>query len=75
GIRYGKRRIYNGKSWEGTLSWILVKVLVLVPFLTITGAAVVVVVAGLIELFSPVDDNLIIPVSVCILLTIFPVLI
>ena len=75
GIRYGKRRIYNGKSWEGTISGILVTVLVLVPFLTVIGAIVIAVIAGIIELFTPVDDNLIIPVSVCILLTIFPVLI
>ncbi|MCX6689570.1 MAG: hypothetical protein NTZ39_07780 [Methanoregula sp.] len=75
GIRYGKRRIYNGKSWEGTLSGILVTVLVLVPFLTVIGAIVVAVIAGLIELFSPVDDNLVIPVSVCIILSALPVLI
>jgi len=75
GIRYGKRRIYNGKSWEGTLSGILVTVLVLLPFLTPLGAVVVAVVSGFIELLSPVDDNLVIPVGVCILLGVFPALI
>ena len=75
GIRYGRRRIKNGKSWEGTLSGILVTVLVLLPFLTPLGAMVVAVVSGLVELLSPVDDNLVIPVGVCTLLSVFPALI
>ena len=75
GIRYGKRRVYNGKSWEGTIAGIVVTILVLLPFLTVPGAVVVSVIAGLIELFSPIDDNLVVPVSVCILLFAFPVLI
>ncbi len=75
GIKYGKRRIYNGKSWEGTIAGILVTVLVLLPFLTVPGAVVVSVIAGIIELFSPIDDNLVVPVSVCILLSVLPVLI
>ena len=75
GIRYGKKRIYNGKSWEGTTAGILVTILVLLPFLSVPGAVVVSVIAGLIELFSPVDDNLVVPVCVCILLFAFPVLI
>jgi len=75
GIQYGKRRIYNGKSWEGTIAGITVTILFLVPFLTVPGAVVVSVIAGIIELFSPVDDNLLVPVSICILLTAFPALI
>jgi phytol kinase len=75
GIRYGKRRIYNGKSWEGTIAGILVTVFFLVPFLTVPGAVVVSVIAGIIELFSPIDDNLLVPVSICILLSAFPALI
>jgi dolichol kinase len=75
GITYGKRRIYNGKSWEGTTAGILVTILVLLPFLTVPGALVIAVIAGLIELFSPIDDNLVVPVSVCIILFLFPVLI
>src|SRR5512137_867581 len=34
GIRFGRHRIYNGKSWEGTLSGIAVTILSLLPFLT-----------------------------------------
>lgn len=75
GIRFGRHRIYNGKSWEGTLSGIAVTVLALVPFLSLPGALAASVVAGIIELFSPVDDNLVIPVGVCLLLTLVPALI
>jgi len=75
GVRCGRHRIYNGKSWEGTLSGIAVTVLALVPFLTLPGVLAAAVIAGIIELFSPVDDNLVIPVGVCILLTLVPPLV
>ena len=57
-----------------SLSGIAVTVLALLPFLSLPGALVASVVAGIIELFSPVDDNLVIPVGVCLLLTLGPVL-
>ena len=69
GVRFGRHRIYNGKSWEGTLSGIAVTFLALVPFLALPGVLAAAVIARIIELFSPVDDNLVIPVGVCILLT------
>jgi phytol kinase len=75
GVRFGRHRIYNGKSWEGTLSGIAVTVLALVPFLSLPGACIAAVVTGIIELFSPVDDNLVIPVGVCLLLTLVPSLV
>jgi dolichol kinase len=75
GTRFGRHRIYNGKSWEGTLSGIAVTVLFLIPFLSLPGALAVSVIAGIIELISPVDDNLVIPVGVCILLTLVPALV
>lgn len=75
GLRFGRHRIYNGKSWEGTLSGISVTSLCLLPFLTLTGALAVAVIAGIIELFSPVDDNLVIPVGVCTLLMLVPALV
>ena len=75
GTQFGRHRIYNGKSWEGTLSGIAVTVPVLIPFLTVPGAVVTAIMAGIIELFSPVDDNLVIPVGVCLLLTQVPALI
>ena len=48
--------------------------LALLSFLSLSGALAASVVAGIIELFSPVDDNLVIPVGVCLLLTLGPVL-
>lgn len=75
GLRFGRHRIRNGKSWEGTFAGIAVTILALMPFVTIPGALAVSLVAGVIELFSPVDDNLVIPVGVCILLTLVPALV
>lgn len=75
GIRFGRHRIHNGKSWEGTLSGIAVTVIFLLPLLSLPGALSAAVVAGLIELFSPVDDNLALPVGVCIFLTLVPSLV
>jgi phytol kinase len=75
GIRFGSTRIYNGKSLEGTVTGISVTFLVLLLFISIQGAFIVAVIAGIIEMFSPVDDNLVIPISICILLTVFPALI
>lgn len=75
GTRFGRHRIYNGKSWEGTLPGIAVTVLALLPFLSLPGALAVSVIAGIIELISPVDDNLLIPMGVCILLTLVPALV
>jgi len=72
GVRFGRTRIYNGKSWEGTLAGIIVTVLVLLPFLKLPGAVVIAIVAGLIELLSPVDDNLVIPIAVCVVLALVP---
>ncbi|HEX3001342.1 MAG TPA: hypothetical protein VHN82_03075 [Methanoregula sp.] len=72
GLRFGKHRIYNGKSWEGTLSGIAVTAIILLPFLTPAGAAAVAILAGIIELITPVDDNLVIPVAVSVLLAIMP---
>jgi dolichol kinase len=75
GIRFGRTRISNGKSVEGTVAGIIVTFLVLLLFISIPGALIVAVIAGIIEMFSPVDDNLVIPVSICLLLTAIPALI
>jgi phytol kinase len=75
GIRFGRTRIYNGKSLEGTVTGIFVTFLVLLLFISIQGALIVAVIAGIIEMFSPVDDNLVIPIGICFLLTVFPALI
>jgi phytol kinase len=68
GLRFGRIRIYNKKSVEGSLVGSLVAfgaILFLLPFSTALPVAVT---AGLVELFSPIDDNLLIPVSVCLIL-------
>jgi dolichol kinase len=72
GIRFGRHRICNGKSWEGTLSGITVTIIALLPFLSLPGAVAASVIAGIIEILSPVDDNLLIPVGVCLFLTFVP---
>jgi dolichol kinase len=75
GVRYGKNRIFNGKSLEGTAAAIIITAVFLLPFLTVPGVMIVAILAGLIELLSPIDDNLVIPVVVALLLTILPNLI
>jgi len=75
GVRFGRTRIFNGKSLEGTTAGILVTSLALLPLLTVPGAVVVAIIAGLIELVSPIDDNLVIAPCICILLELLPVLI
>lgn len=68
GLRWGRHRITNGKSVEGWVGGILantVALLVLLPPLTALSASLV---AGLVEMVSPVDDNLTIPVFVCLFL-------
>lgn len=75
GTRFGRHRISNGKSWEGTISGIIVTILALLPFITLHGTLLVAIIAGIIELISPVDDNLVIPAGVCIFLTLVPALV
>jgi phytol kinase len=72
GRRFGKTRIWNGKTLEGTVVAMAVTFVCLLPFLTPPGAGVSTLVAGVVELVSPIDDNLTIPVSVCIVLTLIP---
>jgi phytol kinase len=72
GRRFGKTRIWNGKTLEGTVVAMAGTFVCLLPFLTPPGAGVSTLVAGVVELVSPIDDNLTIPVSVCIVLTLIP---
>ncbi len=73
GTRIGRHTIYRKKSLEGTIAGIAaatVVVWVYIPFLTGVAVApalalLVASVAGLVEVFSPVDDNLLIPPVVC----------
>lgn len=74
GRRFGRHRIYNGKTWEGSLAGIAAAAVALLVFLPPSGALPAALVAGITELVSPVDDNLVIPVAVCLLLAAFPAL-
>jgi dolichol kinase len=68
GIQFGRHRIRNGKSVEGTFAGIAAGTVAL-AFIVPPGYALAAsLVAGVVELFSPVDDNLTIPIAVCILL-------
>ncbi|MDD1716120.1 MAG: phosphatidate cytidylyltransferase [Methanolinea sp.] len=69
GIRFGKHRIVNGKSAEGSAAGILANAIVLLLLLPPVWAVMASLLAGFVELISPVDDNLTIPVTVCLLLT------
>jgi len=72
GQQFGRHRIWNGKSWEGTVAGIVVTAAVLCFMIPPPQALAVSLVAGLIELVTPVDDNLVIPPVVCLLLALLP---
>lgn len=73
GIHFGKHRITNGKSFEGTVAGILVNTAALLILISPLQAFAASLIAGIVELVSPVDDNLTIPVCICILLTLMGV--
>jgi len=65
----GRHRIWTRKTWEGTAGGIAAASVPLFILVAPLPALVAVLVAGFIELVSPVDDNLVIPVAVCLVLT------
>lgn len=69
GIKIGKHRIYKSKSLEGFLSGIIAACIVLLAFIPIQTALLVSIVGGITELISPIDDNISIPVCICLVLT------
>lgn len=70
GVRFGRTRIYNHKTLEGTVAGIAVTAAALCLFTPPATALVTAAAAGLTELASPVDDNLVIPVAACLVLTV-----
>lgn len=70
GIRFGKHRIWKKKTLEGFLGGFIITALLMMLITAPFYAVLISLVAGLVELFSPVDDNLIIPWVVAILITI-----
>jgi phytol kinase len=71
GCRFGRTPLFHGKTAEGSFIAVAATGILLLPYLPGGLAITVAVIAGLIELLSPVDDNLILPVGVCLLLTLF----
>ena len=74
GYYYGRHPVAGKKTAEGSLAGILAAAVILLPFVPLIQAAGVAIIAGLVELFSPVDDNLTIPVFVCVALMLMPLL-
>ena len=70
GVRFGKTRIYNHKSLEGTLAGFAATAIVLGLLVPPGVALATAAAAAVAELASPVDDNLVVPVAACIALTI-----
>lgn len=68
GLHFGRHHICNGKSLEGTAGGILAAFIPLVFLLPPLAAAMAAVAAGIAELVSPIEDNLVIPPVVCLLL-------
>lgn len=62
GLRFGRHRIINGRTIEGTGAGFLALFVVLLPLLSPSTSLIVAGVAALAELLSPIDDNLVIPV-------------
>ncbi len=68
GISFGKKKIYNNKSLEGTACGIGAGFVVMLFFTGPINAIILAAAAGITELVSPVDDNLTIPPVTCIML-------
>ena len=71
GLRYGRRRLPNGKSVEGALAAFAFTAPVLLPFLSPIAALAVAFVGALAEAVLPVNDNLIVPFLLALLVTAF----
>lgn len=69
GIRFGKHRIWKKKTLEGFFGGIIITTALLMLISPPVYAVLISLVAGLVELISPVDDNLIIPWIVAMLIT------
>jgi dolichol kinase len=72
GKHYGKHRLFlnKKKTAEGSLSFLLTAVFALVFFVNPLSAVVTAILATLVEALPKVDDNLTIPMTVGIMLTI-----
>jgi len=80
GMKFGKHKFKNGKSWEGTIGFIGVSYLLLVGFYSVlnltlsfaVAALIVIPITAVSEVYSKqikIDDNLLIPLIFGILMT------
>lgn len=69
GVRFGTHRIWKKKILEGFLGGVIITAILLMFIAPPAYAVLISLVAGLVELISPVDDNLIIPWVVAMLIT------
>ncbi|TAJ44713.1 diacylglycerol/polyprenol kinase family protein [Methanofollis fontis] len=72
GLRFGRHTIINGRTLEGSVSGFVALSIILLP---IGGPAVALTasgVAAVVELLTPIDDNLVIPPIVGLVLTLLP---
>ncbi|HOJ95651.1 MAG TPA: hypothetical protein PK024_02255 [Methanospirillum sp.] len=70
GIRFGKHRIWKNKTFEGFLGGVIITMALLSLIAPPLYSILISLVAGFVELLSPVDDNLIIPWVVAMLITV-----
>jgi dolichol kinase len=68
GLRFGHHTLIGKKSLEGTLAGVAAAALALAFLIPGWAAAVVAGVAGIVEAYSPVDDNVAVQVSSCLTL-------
>jgi len=73
GLRFGRHILRGEKSLEGTVAGSAAAALALVVLIPWWAAAVVAGVAGVIEAFSPLDDNVAVQVGVCVVLAVLEV--
>lgn len=64
GRTWGRTRILHGKTLEGSLIGAFIAFMVFILFIPPIHAALLAIFAAVIELLSPVDDNLVIPITV-----------
>ncbi len=69
GLRYGRRRLPNEKSIEGSIVAIAVTIPVLLIFLPALASLAIASVGALAELVLPVNDNLVVPFLIALLVT------
>jgi Dolichol kinase len=63
GRMWGRTRIRKGKTLEGSLAGATIAFLAFLPFIPPIQAVFLALFAAFVELISPVDDNLIIPIA------------